>query len=157
MRNEMFVRRVRPQQPILEGSPSHSDPVRRELWRSFGDPVHDVLGAEVFPRMNITQDDENLYLHAELPGVDPDQLSVSALRNSVSLAGKRVLGGAQARTRDGLGREGSAFDGAFDCTFDCTVALPAEVDADRVDAGYCDGILALTLPKARRGVAPGPS
>jgi HSP20 family protein len=148
----MFVRRVRPQQP-MDGGPSHFDPVRRELWRSFGGPAHGVLGAEVFPRMNITQDDENLYLHAELPGVDPDQLSISALRNSVSLAGKRVLGGAQERTRDGLGRE----DRTFDCAFDCTVALPAEVDADRVDAGYCDGILALTLPKARRGVEPGPS
>ena len=145
----MFVRRVRPQQPLLDGSPSHFDPVRRELWRSFGDPAHGVLGAEVFPRMNITQDDENLYLHAELPGVDPDQLSISALRNSVSLAGKRVLGGAQERTRDDLGRE--------DCAFDCTVALPAEVDADRIDAGYCDGILALTLPKARRSAEPGPS
>jgi len=142
----MFVRRVRPQEPISESSLSNFDPVRRQLLRGFGSPMLGATGAsgaEVFPRMNITQDDENVYLHAEIPGVDPDQLSISALRNSVSLAGKRVLRGA----REGLGRA--------DCAFDCTVALPAEVHADRMDAGYCDGILALTLPKLRCSVDPG--
>jgi HSP20 family protein len=86
--------------------------------------------------MNITQDDDNLYLHAEIPGIDPDQLSISALRNSVSVAGKGRLSGASDCQERG------------DCAFDYTVALPAEVDAERIDARYCDGVLALTLPKA---------
>jgi HSP20 family protein len=91
--------------------------------------------------MNITEDEENIYLHAEIPGVDPDHLSISALRDSVSLAGKRVPWGAREGTQDGFGRQ--------DCAFNCTVALPAEVDADRVDAHYCEGILSLTLRKAQ--------
>ena len=32
--------------------------------------------------------------------------------------------------------------------FNRTVTLPTEVDAERVDAKYADGILTLTLPKA---------
>jgi HSP20 family protein len=144
----MLVRRVRPLQPTLDGSLSNFDPVRRELLRSFSSSVDDTSGAvsaEVFPRMHLSQDDENLYLLAEMPGVDPDQLSISALRNSVSLAGKRVR--RAERPEDGLERT--------ECAFDCTVALPAEVDAERMDAGYCDGILAVTLPKARRSLGPG--
>ena len=79
-----------------------------------------------FPRVSITQDEENLYLRAEMTGIEPAALSVFADWKGVSLAGKRRLG-----------------------FFDCTVALPAEVDAERADAGYCNGILTLTLPKAR--------
>jgi len=33
-------------------------------------------------------------------------------------------------------------------SFNRTVTLPAEVDAERVEARYADGILTLTLPKA---------
>ena len=80
-----------------------------------------------FPPMSITQDEENLYLRAAKTGIDPGALSVFADWKGVSLAGKRRLG-----------------------SFDCTVALPAEVDAERADAGYCNGILTLTLPKARK-------
>ena len=33
-------------------------------------------------------------------------------------------------------------------TFNRTVALPADVDAERVEARYADGLLSLTAPKA---------
>jgi HSP20 family molecular chaperone IbpA len=78
-----------------------------------------------FPPMSITQDEENLYLRAEVTGIEPAALSIFADWKGVSLAGKRRL-----------------------VFFDCTIALPAEVDAERADAGYCNGILTLTLPKA---------
>ena len=139
----MLVRRVRPVTPRLDGAPFDFNAGPRELFRSFG--AHGGFAgasAGAFPRMNITQDADNLYLHAELPGVDPDQLSISALRNSVSLAGKRRLIADPSLLERG--------DCALDCTFDYTVALPADVDAERMDAGYCDGVLALTLPKAQR-------
>ena len=93
-------------------------------------PVSDPQ-LDAFPPMSITQDEENLYLRAEMTGIEPSALSVFADWKGVSLAGKRRLG-----------------------FFDCTVALPAEVDAERADAGYCNGILTLTLPKASRRKLP---
>ena len=50
---------------------------------AFGD-----VGAGVFPPMNITQDDDNFYLRAEVPGIKPNELSISAVRHRVSLAGR---------------------------------------------------------------------
>jgi HSP20 family protein len=95
--------------------------------------------AGFFPDVSITQDDDNLYLRAEVPGIHPEELSISAARNGVSLAGKRTLPREQGCPNgDTLRTE------AF---FDCTLSLPAEVDAERVDAGYCNGVLTLTLPK----------
>jgi HSP20 family protein len=147
----MLVRRVRSVKPRLDSKLAAFDPVRRELLSSFSGPLpasaehaasestRGAMGAEIFPHMSITQDAENLYLHAEITGVDPDQLSISAFRNSVSLAGKRNLRGVDHCQERG------------DSAFDCTVALPADVDAERMDARYCNGVLALTLPKAPSG------
>jgi HSP20 family protein len=105
-----------------------------------GETFSDV-GAGVFPPINITQDDENFYLRAEVPGIKPNELSISAVRNRVSLAGKREI--QQEHERVSYHRKERA-----EGTFNRTVTLPTEVNAERVDARYVDGILTLTLPKA---------
>jgi HSP20 family protein len=104
--------------------------------KTFGD-----VGAGVFPPMNITQDDDNFYLRAEVPGIKPDELSISAVRNRISLAGKREI--QREHERVSYHRKERA-----EGSFNRTVTLPTEVDAARVDARYADGILTLTLPKA---------
>jgi HSP20 family protein len=105
-----------------------------------GETFSDV-GAGVFPPINITQDDDNFYLRAEVPGIKPNELSISAVRNRVSLAGKREI--QQEHERVSYHRKERA-----EGTFNRTVTLPTEVNAERVDARYVDGILTLTLPKA---------
>jgi len=112
----------------------------RLLDTATGDTFGDV-GAGVFPPMNITQDDDNFYLRAEVPGIEPNELSISAVRNRVSLAGKREI--PRERERVSYHRKERA-----EGSFNRTVTLPTEVDAERVDARYADGILTLTLPKA---------
>jgi HSP20 family protein len=91
--------------------------------------------------MNITQDDDNFYLRAEMPGVKPAELSISAVRNRISLSGKREI--PREHERASYHRKERP-EGAFNRT----VALPTEVDPERVDARYVDGVLMLTLPKA---------
>jgi HSP20 family protein len=99
------------------------------------------VGAGVFPPLNITQDEDNFYLRAEVPGVKPSELSISALRNRVSLAGKREIQREQELVSYHRKErpEGS---------FNRTVTLPTEVDAGRVEAKYAEGVLTVTLPKA---------
>jgi len=105
---------------------------------TFGD-----VGAGVFPPINITQDDDNFYLRAEIPGIKPAELSISALRNRVSISGKREI--PREHERVSYHRKERS-EGAFNRA----VTLPTEVDAERVDARYADGILTLKLPKAEQ-------
>jgi HSP20 family protein len=105
-----------------------------------GEPFGDV-GAGVFPPVNVTQDDDNFYVRAEVPGIKPSELSITAVRNRVSLAGRREIQREQAPVS--YHRKERA-----EGSFNRTVTLPTEVDAERVDARYADGILTLTLPKA---------
>jgi HSP20 family protein len=104
-------------------------------------PVESAAG--VFPPMNITQDDDAFYLRAEIPGVKAAELSISALRNRVTIAGKREIPREQDRVSYHRKERPEG-------NFNRVVALPAEVDAERVDARYAEGILTLTLPKAEQ-------
>lgn len=140
----MLVRRVWPSRPTFESPFTDFDQVRREMLRLLDTVAGETSGdvsAGVFPPMNITQDDDNFYLRAEVPGIKPNELSISAVRNRVSLAGKREI--QREHERVSYHRKERA-----EGSFNRTVTLPTEVDAERVDARYADGILTLTLPKA---------
>jgi HSP20 family protein len=140
----MFMRRVWPSRPTFESSLPDFDQIRREMLRLLDSATAEGApesAAGVFPPLNITQDDDNFYLRAEIPGIKPAELSISALRNRVSISGKREI--PRENDRVSYHRKERA-EGAFNRS----VTLPTEVDAERVDARYSEGILTLTLPKA---------
>ena len=139
----MLVRRVWPSRPTFDGSFHDFDQIRREMLRLLDAAPDDApdQGAGVFPPMNITQDDDNFYLRAELPGIKTSDLSVTALRNRVSIAGKREI--PKESDKVSYHRRERA-----EGEFSRTVTLPGDVAADNVVARYQDGVLQLTLPKA---------
>ena len=139
----MLLRRVWPSRPAFENPFADFDQLRREMLCVFDTVAGSDGGltAGVFPPMNVTQDDSNFYVRAEVPGISTKELSVSALRNRVSISGKREI--PQENERVSYHRKERA-----EGEFSRTITLPSEVAADRVEAHYSDGILALTLPKA---------
>ena len=142
----MFMRRVWPSRPTFDSSLHDFDQIRREMLRLLDTATGDgapEAGAGVFPPLNITQDDDNFYVRAEIPGIKPAELSISALRNRVSISGRREIPGENERVSY---HRKERSEGAFNRA----VTLPMEVDAERVDARYADGILTLTLPKAEQ-------
>jgi len=140
----VLVRRVWPSRPTFDSPFGDFDQLRREMLRLFETMGRDTsgdVGAGVFPPMNITQDDDNFYVRAEIPGIKPNELSISALRNRISLSGKREI--PREHERVSYHRKERA-----EGSFSRTVTLPTEIAADRIDARYADGVLTLTLPKA---------
>jgi HSP20 family protein len=137
----MLLRRVWPSRPPFENPFSEFDLLRREMLRVFDTVAGNDVSPGVFPPMNVTQDDDNYYVRAELPGIKAADLSVTALRNRVSIAGKREL--SKENEKASYHRKERA-----EGEFNRTVALPGEVAADKIEARYADGVLQLTLPKA---------
>ncbi len=97
--------------------------------------------AGVFPLMNVTEDKDNFYVRAELPGFKPDELNISVTGDTLSLSGERKIpvedDNAQYHRRE---REAGKFSRI--------VSLPSQVDTGKVDARCTDGILTVVLPKA---------
>jgi HSP20 family protein len=120
------------------------DQVRGEMMRLLDAVAGDALrpvGAGVFPPMNITQDNDNFYLSAEIPGIEPSELAITAVKNRISIAGRRQIRLENERVSY---HRRERPEGAFNRT----VTLPTDVDSAKVEARYNDGILTLTLPKA---------
>ena len=80
-------------------------------------------------------------VQAELPGVDPDQVTIEVRGRELLLAGHRQAPRAEGR----LYQQVEMAHG----TFRRVVALGADVVADEAKASYRDGILEITLPLAR--------
>jgi HSP20 family protein len=140
----MLVRRGWPSRPTFDTAFGDFDQVRSEMMRLLDSVTSDpfaAAGAGVFPPINISQDQDNFYLSAEIPGIVPSELSITAVKNRISIAGRREIKRENERVSYHRRErpEGS---------FNRTVTLPSDVDSAKVDARYSDGILTLTLPKA---------
>lgn len=117
--------------------------MRREMDHLLGALYGREAGpaAGVFPPMNVTQDPDRFFVRAELPGIDPVTLNISALRNKLTVNGERKLeeekGTVSYHRRE---REGGQFSRSL--------TLPSDIDPDKVSARYLNGVLTITLPKA---------
>ena len=118
--------------------------MRRQMDRLSGGLSRGFLrepAAGVFPLMNVTEDKDNYYVRAELPGLKGDELDISVTGDTLSISGERKLPvedeKAQYHRRE---REAGRFSRV--------VSLPAEVNTGKVDARCRDGVLTVVLPKS---------
>ena len=122
---------VRGWNPFLE--------LRRDMERLFLDFARGLEATEEFPAFNAWQDEQNVYLESEMPGVSMSDLEITVTGSDVGVRGERKsLGG----------------DGTFERRerpvgkFKRSLLLPVEVDGDKVQASLENGVLTVTLPKA---------
>lgn len=92
------------------------------------------------PVLDIEENNGNLIVKAELPGMKKDDIKVSVRDNILTISGERKQ---ETETKD------KTFHRIERCygEFHRVITLPSEVDADKVKASYKDGILNITLPK----------
>jgi HSP20 family protein len=128
----------------------HRDPfsemnhLRREMDRIFGDYASGrgiSPAAGVFPALNLSEDDQSLYIRAELPGVAPEDIEMTTKENNLILKGERKIA-AEGEKVSYHRRERDAGK------FRRIISLPTRVDSDKVTAVCKNGVLTVTLPKA---------
>ncbi|MCE5267602.1 MAG: Hsp20/alpha crystallin family protein [Planctomycetaceae bacterium] len=102
-------------------------------WPSWG-------GGQWSPAVDVTENDKEVTVCAELPGIEPKDIEVSVVGNQLILSGEKKestetksKGVYQSETRYG--------------SFRRTIPLPDGVDTEKVDARYTNGVLTLRLPK----------
>lgn len=116
--------------------------LRREVSSLLDDLEGDGGGVvrTRFPALNIWEDRDNFLAEAELPGVDQENLEVFTIGDELTIRGKREplsgKGVTYHRQERGMGE------------FERVITLPADVDAEKVDAKLHNGVLTIALPKA---------
>ena len=92
------------------------------------------------PALDLSETENAVVVKVELPGIEPKQVDVSLVGNVLRVSGEKKAE-KEEKTRSFHRVERSY--GAFERS----VALPCDVNADKVDARFKDGVLTVELPK----------
>ena len=109
--------------------------------RPFGSTFLSPVTTRRFPLVNFSDDEGHVYVDALVPGVDPKDVDLNVLRNTLTISGERKpfveqKGQIVHRSELGSGK------------FSRTLELPIDINPDKVSAECRDGIMRITLAKA---------
>ena len=97
------------------------------------------------PALDVAERGDAYLVHAELPGVSPDQVEVRFEQNVLTIRGSKPA--SFDVSNDGEVRVFAAE--RVHGSFERSLRLPEFVDADRIDANFENGLLTVTIPKAQ--------
>ncbi len=92
------------------------------------------------PLIDIEEDNENIMVKAELPGMDKNEIKVTVRDNMLVISGERK------QEKEAKDKTYHRIERSYG-QFSRTITLPAVVNADKIKASYKDGVLSITLPK----------
>ena len=99
-------------------------------------------GTGTYPPLNIFRQGDDFVVITELPGMRRDDVDIQVQGDRIRIAGRKAIDYGEDASLHRRERVAGSFDR--------TIAIPIEVDADRVKAEYRNGVLALLLPRAER-------
>lgn len=114
------------------------EPAQRGYTRSAFLPG---ISARTYPLVNMSEDQDNILVEALAPGLNPESIEVTVQRDQLRITGEKsainpdIKPESFHRNERGAGR------------FTRVIQLPTEVDGDKVNAEYKNGLLLLTLAK----------
>jgi HSP20 family protein len=117
-----------------------SEAMNQLMRDAFTTPMGFGGGSMLAAGMNLYETDDSYIVQVPLPGVRPDQLTITARENILTLQGTTEIVPPQGAR--------ALFQGVNRGQFREQVQLPAEVNADQATASYENGVLTLKLPKA---------
>ncbi|MDF3020301.1 MAG: molecular chaperon [Steroidobacteraceae bacterium] len=114
--------------------------LRREMDQAFENSASD---ASWTPAVDIHEEPKQFVVRADLPGVKPADIEITAEKGVLSLRGARNF---EQKSDDGHYSRLERVTGKFVRTF----TLPENVQTDAIKAQFKDGVLELTIPKAEK-------
>ena len=118
--------------------------MRRDMDRLIGQtsgraywPAH----AGVFPLVNVTEDKDHFYIRSEIPGMQSEEIDISATGRNLTISGERTIASEGENVKY---HRREREDGKFSRV----IVLPNDIEVGKIEAVYADGILDITIPKA---------
>ncbi|MBZ0202655.1 MAG: Hsp20/alpha crystallin family protein [Ignavibacteria bacterium] len=125
---------------------SHIEKRLRKFFEDFDSPFSGDWGVKPFggnaftPRVDVTEDNDNLFVHAEVPGVDKNDIKINIVGDVLTISGeKKSEQKDENKNYYRIERNYGSFSRSF--------TLPSEVIVDKISADYNSGVLNITLPK----------
>lgn len=115
------------------------------LFDDFMSPLpgllhYEEMGASFTPRVDMEEDEKEIRVTAELPGMDAKDIYISIQRDVLTLRGEKS---SEHEEKKGQYHRIERSYGSFERQ----IPLGVEVDAEKVGADLKNGVLTITLPK----------
>lgn len=116
--------------------------LENQIQRIFNEfPFRNKMSGSFTPAIDLREDEKNLYLTVELPGIEKEDVKISLHNDLLTISGERK--------REEKKEEENYYHlemcyGAFNRA----ITLPVEVDSERIEANFKNGILKIQLPKS---------
>ncbi|MFP4480843.1 MAG: Hsp20/alpha crystallin family protein [Desulfohalobiaceae bacterium] len=98
------------------------------------------VGKMDFPALNISEDDQEIKVEAELPGMEAKDVDISLQNSNLVIQGEKKF--EDEDKRDNYHRVERAYG-----SFYRSIPLPVKVDEEKIKANFKNGILNISLPK----------
>lgn len=116
----------------------YSEPVSRSL---LDREREGILSANWTPSVDINETKDSYIVKSELPGVEKDDVDISIDDNLLVIRGEKRV---EAESDEDKKHRKECLYGSFERSF----SLPKQVDVNRVEATFNNGVLKLDIPKA---------
>jgi len=118
------------------------DRIQREMNRIFEayDPIRRRT-APSFPAVNIWSNEDGMVITAEVPGVNPEDIEINVVGETLNLSGTRKVEELAENTRYHRQERGYG-------KFNRAIQLPFPVEIEKVNATFKNGVLSVNLPRA---------
>jgi HSP20 family protein len=103
-------------------------------------PSRGLFERTISPAMDVIESGDSYTVECELPGMSQKDIDVSVAAGVLTIKGEKK--GSHSSNNNRIYRK-ETWEGSFQRT----LALPQDVDADKVDASYREGVLRIVLPK----------
>ena len=132
---------------VTRWKPFEFDRLKRDmdrLWDSFFEerPTRKVGGeGEWFPSLDIAETKGELVVRAELPGTDPKEIDISLSEGILTIKGEK-------KQEKEEKEEGYHLVERSYGSFTRSIRLPKDVQSDKINASFKNGVLKVVLPKS---------
>ncbi|MBN1959194.1 MAG: Hsp20/alpha crystallin family protein [Desulfuromonadales bacterium] len=117
------------------------DPYSRSLdWPFRGGRNLNTKGADWAPRVDISETDAEFCIKADVPGIKREDVKINIEDHILTISGENK------REKEEKGEKFHRVERYYG-SFQRSFTLPENVDEEKIDAGFKDGLLTLTIPK----------
>lgn len=107
---------------------------------SWGERLAAEPSFAISPAMDVTENDKEFKITAELPGIEAKDMQISTAEGYVTIKGEKKQESKE--EREGYFRQERSYG-----SFQRVVALPDNANFDKAEANFKNGVLTLSIPK----------
>lgn len=105
-------------------------------------------GSDVWPKIDITDDEKEVRIVADLPGMEQKDIELSMDDGVLTLRGEKT-----SETENKDKDKGAHFSERFYGRFERRIPIGYELEDDKIDAHFENGVLKITLPKSEKAMS----